>query len=88
MSYDLVWDVEAFRKLERIWYETTPLEPVASAFDELERRLILSPDEEGESRVRGRRILIVPPLGAIYRVQERMKEVHVLDVWTFHERKR
>jgi len=81
MSYDIVWDVRAYKKLETIWSDTTPIGPAVDAFDEIERLLSRSPEQEGESRARGRRILIVAPLGVIFRVHERLQEVHVLDVW-------
>jgi ParE-like toxin of type II ParDE toxin-antitoxin system len=86
MRYDIVWDVDAYKKLEKIWSETTPIGPAVDAFDEIERLLSKLPEQEGESRARGRRILIVAPLGVIYRVHERTKEVHVLDVWKFPQR--
>jgi hypothetical protein len=83
MNYDIVWDIKAYRKLEQIWDEATPIGPAVDAFDEIERRLRLTPTEEGESRAQGRRILHVAPLGIIFRVNDRLKEVHVLDVWMF-----
>ncbi len=88
MSYEVVWDVQAYRKLEKIWDETQDIGPAVNAFDEIERRLSQQPENEGESRSRGRRIILLAPLGAIYRVQPRLQEVHILDVWAFRERKR
>ena len=87
MDYEIVWDVAAYRSLEEIWSKKTPIGPAVDAFDEIERRLSESPDEEGESRSHGRRILIVAPLGVIFRVQQRLREVHILDVWDFPRRK-
>ena len=87
MTYDIVWDVAAYRKLEKIWSEANPIGPAVDAFDEIERRLSESPEQEGESRALGRRILIVAPLGVIFRLQQRIREVHILDVWTFPRRK-
>ena len=87
MSYDIVWDVTAYRKLEKIWHDAMPIGPAVDAFDEIERRLSESPEQEGESRAHGRRILIVAPLGVIFRVQQRIREVYVLDVWAFPRRR-
>jgi hypothetical protein len=87
MNYDIVWDVKAYRKLEQIWDKATPIGPAVDAFDEIERRLRLNPATEGESRASGRRITIVAPLGVIFRVNERLKEVHILDVWMFESHK-
>ena len=87
MNYDIVWDVAAYRKLQRIWDEAMPIGPAVDAFDEIERQLSESPEQAGESRPRGRRIVIVAPLGVIFRVNQRIREVHILDVWAFPRRK-
>ena len=88
MNYEVVWDVVAYRKLEQIWDAAEDLGPAVDAFDEIERRLASDdPDNQGESRPHGRRILIVPPLGVLFRAQPRLKEVYVLDVWAFGPRK-
>ena len=86
MSYDIVWDVAAYRKLEKIWSEATPNGPAVDSFDEIERRLSESPEQEGESRPHGRRILIIAPLGIVFRQQQRLREVHILDVRDFPRR--
>ena len=85
MSYDIVWDVSAYQRLEK-FVRDAPIGPAVDAFDEIERLLRKLPEQEGESRAGGRRILIVAPLGVIFRVHERLKEVHVLDVWKFPQR--
>jgi hypothetical protein len=83
MNYDIVWDVKAYRELEAIWDKAIPIGPAVDAFDEIERLLTNDPTEQGESRPLGRRILHVAPLGIIYRINDRLKEVHILDVWMF-----
>ena len=88
MIYDVVWYGDAFRNLEKIWDEITPLAPADAAFDEIERRLTKSPETEGESRPDGRRILTLPPLGVLFRPQPRLKEVYVLKVWYIRPRHR
>ena len=87
MNYDVVWDVQAFRKLEQIWDQADDLGPAVDAFDEIERRLADDPEHQGESRPRGRRVLIIAPLGVLFRAQPRLKEVYVLDVWSFNQRR-
>lgn len=86
MNFEVVWDIVAYRKLEQIWDAAADLGPAVNAFDEIERRLADNPQSQGESRPRGRRLLIVSPLGVVFRVQPRLKEVYVLDVWTFSSR--
>jgi hypothetical protein len=87
MSYRVVWDAVAYRKLERIWTEADDIGPTLHAFDEVEALLQDEPEQQGESRARGRRILIVPPLGVVFRVQPRLGEVYVLDAWVFGRKK-
>ena len=64
MSYQVVWDADAFRKLEQMWEDAPDVGPVVDAFDEIERR-------------------IVPPLGVLFRVQPRLNEVYVIELWRF-----
>jgi hypothetical protein len=88
MAFDIVWDAKAYRKLKDIWAHARPIGPAVDAFDEIERRLSQSPEEEGESRPLSCRITHVAPLGILYRVNRRLNEVHILDVWMFIRRKR
>ena len=87
MSFQVVWDMEAYRKLEQLWENVRNIGPIVDAYDEIERRLSDEPEQLGESRPRGRRIWIVPPLDILFRVQPRLKEVHVVDLWKFDDRK-
>lgn len=87
MNYRVVWDVTAYRELERIWSEAEHIRPYLNAFDEIESLLAVDAHEQGESRPDGRRILIVSPLGVLFRAQPRLGETHVLDVWTISRRK-
>ena len=68
MMYHVVWDVEAYQKLEHIWTYASDIGPAIRAFDTIEELLTAAPEDQGESRAGGRRVLIVPPLGIIYRV--------------------
>jgi hypothetical protein len=51
------------------------------AFDEIERLLSQDADTQGESRDKDRRILIVPPLGVIFRADPEIGEVLILAAW-------
>ena len=87
MNYRVVWDVSAYRELERIWSEAEPVHPYLNAFDEIDSLLSVDAHEQGESRPDGRRILIVSPLGVLFRAQPRLLETHVLQVWSISRRK-
>ena len=87
MNYRVVWDVISYRELERIWSEVDNVRSYLNAFDEVESLLAVDAHERGESRPDGRRILIVSPLGVLFRAQSRLGETYVLDVWPISRRK-
>lgn len=86
MNFQVVWDVAAYRRLERIWTDVSDVRPYLNAFDEIEAMLSVDAATRGESRAEGRRILLVPPLGVIFCVQTRLGEVHILEVWTISQK--
>jgi hypothetical protein len=51
------------------------------AFDEIERILSENAETQGESRDKDRRILIVPPIGVIFRAKPETGQVLILDAW-------
>jgi hypothetical protein len=51
------------------------------AFDVIEQVLSVDAHVQGESREDDRRILIVPPLGVIFRARPETGEVLILDAW-------
>jgi hypothetical protein len=81
VKYTVVWlpDVEA--ELLRIWLDSSLRGEVTAAAREIDRILAADPNEEGESRDAGNRILLVRPLCATYRVSELDLLVTVLGVW-------
>jgi hypothetical protein len=56
---------------------------IASAAHAIDKRLAADPENEGESRAAGRRILFEAPLGAVFRVHRQGSLVSVLRVWEF-----
>jgi len=86
MKYTVRWSAVAEKRLAVLWMETDDRSEVTAAANHIDRELAVRPDEAGESRDQGRRILLVPPLGALYRVHPELQLVHVLTVWSF-ERK-
>jgi len=59
---------------------------LSAAANEIDERLRRNPSECGESREAGRRILLIPPLGAKLRVFPDDRIVCVLEVWRFEKR--
>ncbi len=81
MRYRVSWDPDAFRGLMRAFVAANQPPSAILAFDEIERILSEDADTQGESREKDRRILIVPPIGAIFRAKPETSEVLILDAW-------
>jgi len=59
----------------------------STAADEIDRRLGTNPLGDGESREDDLRILLIPPLGVMYRVSPADRIVHVFEVWSYRQRR-
>jgi hypothetical protein len=81
VRYRVSWDPDAFRGLMRAFVAANQPQSAIHAFDEIERILSDDADTQGESRDKDRRILIVPPLGVIFRAKPETSEVLILDAW-------
>ena len=81
MSYSVTWRPAAEQELADLWLSASDRDAVTRAAHIIDRRLEADPENEGESRPNGRRILIVSPLAVIFRVQPTGQEVLVLTVW-------
>ena len=87
MNYRVSWDEDAFRSLRRAWITANEPEAAVRAFDVIEAILSVDAHVQGESREHDRRILIVPPLGVIFRARPEIGEVLILDTWMITGRK-
>jgi hypothetical protein len=83
MKYTVHWLPEAEGELAKLWLAAENRDSITHAAYELETRLQHDPTKVGESRDRGRRIVLVPPLGALFRVVEDDRTVFVLAAWSF-----
>jgi hypothetical protein len=61
---------------------------ITKACNEVDRRLVRTPRNEGESRPGGRRITFVPPLAATFQIEGNGTTVTVLHVRVFRSRKK
>jgi hypothetical protein len=86
MTYRISWESDAFRMLQRIWDEHDDVTELTRALDEVYELLVEDAEHKGESRARGRRILIAPPLGILFQVQQRLNEVVIVRVWCYRTR--
>jgi hypothetical protein len=58
---------------------------ITQAANQIDEELQTDPEDCGESRDLGRRVLIVPPLGILFRVDAHARIVYVLSVWRFRQ---
>ncbi len=86
MSFTVVWKPEAERRLATIWTNAGDRNAIARAAGVIDRTLLSRPESVGESRNQGRRILLEPPLGVVYRVSPPDRTVTVLTVWAYERR--
>jgi hypothetical protein len=83
MSYVVEWDDEAERELIELWLGSRMRHAIRMAADQIDVALGLAPYESGESRDGNHRIMLVAPLGVLFRVDDQMRKVIVLSVWSF-----
>ena len=81
----MLWVPAAEEELTAIWLTSTNRNQVTMSAYEIDERLRIDPENQGESRENERRILVVPPLGVKYEVKSPDRIVQVLAVWTFEE---
>lgn len=87
MKYTVIWQPSAEGDLATVWTESKQRSVVSQAADRIENWLRTDPEELGESREDGERLLIESPLAVIYRLVPQDRCVFVLAVWlTTHDR--
>lgn len=83
MNYTVVWKPEAERHLATIWNQSPDRNGVARATHIIDQTLGTGPQEAGESREEGFRVLFVRPLGVMFEVSPDDRKVRVVTVWAF-----
>jgi hypothetical protein len=87
MKYTVLWVPAAEAALANIWLNADDRREISRAAHELEAALQRAPENEGESREEGRRVVLETPLGVKLRVFPQDRIVRILDVWHFDTRK-
>lgn len=82
------WGRRALDELTNLWTQadSATRRAITSASYTVDQRLRHSPQQEGESRSRGRRITFVPPLAVIFRLEADGQTVSVLQVRLYRRR--
>jgi hypothetical protein len=83
VTFTVSWLESAEQELAQLWLDADQRERFTLAANEIDRLLRLHPEEVGESREKGRRIQLVRPLGAMYRVSIDDRLVRVVHVWEY-----
>jgi hypothetical protein len=87
MRFTLLWRPSADATLIDLWISNSDRDMIGRAADEIDSLLTTSPLDVGESRTGSTRILIVPPLGVFYDVNEADRRVTVWSVWLTQKEK-
>ena len=83
MKWTVVWVPIVERKLTRLWLRAADRTAIRAAADQIDRRLSSNPEETGESRTAGQRIVHEAPLGAVFQVSPADRLVQVIDIWWY-----
>lgn len=83
MNYNVDWSPDAERELADVWLNSPDRGAVTKAAAVIDQLLERDPENQGESRLKGRRILFAAPLAVIYRLHADERKVIVLHIWRF-----
>jgi hypothetical protein len=86
MIYRVSWDTDAFKTLEEIWDNQSDSASLLAALDRIHDELTEDAELKGESRSRGRRVFLAPPLGVVFQAQPRLGEVLIVRIWFIRRR--
>jgi hypothetical protein len=86
MRYTVTWAKAAEQVLATLWNDATNRKAISVAANAIDKLLLNDPDQAGESREDGTRILLVPPLGVLYSLSKMDRTVSVLTVWKFNQK--
>lgn len=81
MKYTVLWKPSAEQRLAQIWLAAVDRRAITAASHRVDRQLANDPDQKGEPRPKGRRMLLEHPLGVVFKVEPDDRTVYVLTVW-------
>jgi hypothetical protein len=83
MKYNVTWKPEAERHLATIWSQARDRNAVSKAAHLIDKMLGMNPEEVGESRDEGFRVLFERPLGVMFAFSPDDRTVLAVAVWAF-----
>lgn len=86
--YRVRWEGKALIALAALWVSANSAErkAITAASHQVDQRLRRDPENEGESRPKGRRIMFEAPLAVVFRIEPDGRTVSVLQVRMFRKR--
>jgi hypothetical protein len=84
MRFTVLWSKKAENRLAELWLAAADRGSLTAAANGIDRLLRDDPDQQGESRPNGERILLIAPLGVVFRVGAADRIVTVLRIWQFN----
>ena len=81
MKYTVIWHETPLNDLTSIWMSASDRASVTVAAAQIDRVLGTAPHDHGESREGRTRVLLIPPLGVEYEIEEADRKVQVNAVW-------
>jgi len=86
MNYKVIWKKVAEKQLAEIWVRSHDRSRIVAVADRIVSSLGSNPEDLGESRTGGDRVIIESPLAVTYRIDERSKTVLILKIHAFERR--
>jgi hypothetical protein len=88
MMFQVRWERRAINELTTLWSaaDSTQRHAITAASHAIDQRLKRDPENEGESRAKGRRVTFVAPLAVTFRVDADDRTVSVLYLRLFQRR--
>jgi len=84
--YAIRWKAKAVDDLAEIWLRATDRADVTRAADRIDPILRQNPNDQGESRDAGRRIMVERPLAVSFKVDTDSATVWILGIWRIDRR--
>jgi len=81
MMYTVAWLKSAQDLLASIWINASNRQAIADAADAIDAQLRADPYAYSESRANKERVLLLPPLGVLFEVEDADSFVIVYAVW-------
>ena len=83
--FSLIWDRATQSEFARFWLraDTIQRQAIARSIQRIILELSANPQSAGESRDRGRRILLEAPVGVLFKVDAKRMRVRILQIWEY-----